>query len=183
LEEPTMVERGKNKMKNKKGDKIKPNALSQCNFFAKNSKGQFFLMATIIIIGLIIGLVVIFNYSTKSNSYQAEEIAKGLSIESEKVLDYDSIHSSNEFENFARDYSSYAGEDKEIYFIIVDGADREAYKYSEGVKIPLNGYLVVGSNIQFTLDSKIYSFKLENGKNFYFILVYNKGGEKYVFSG
>jgi hypothetical protein len=155
-------------MKNKKSDK----------------HGQFYLMATIIIIGLIIGLVVIFNYSTKSNSSQAEEIAKGLSIESEKVLDYDSIHSSDEFENFARDYSAYAGKDKEIYFIIVNGADMEAYRYNEGTKIDLSNNLdVTADEIQFSLDSKVYSFKLENGENFYFILVYSKGGEKYVFSG
>ncbi len=150
-----------------------------------NKTGQFYFMATIIIIGLIIGLAVIFNYSTKSNSYEAEEIAKELSIESEKVMDYDSFHSSDEFEvNFAKDYSSYVGKDKEIYFILVNGEQKEAYKYTEGIKIDLISYLeVIGEEIQFSLDNRIYVFKLEDGKNFYFLVAYNKRGERYVFSG
>jgi len=146
-------------------------------------KGQFYLVATIIIVGLMIGLAVIFNYSTKTNSYETEEIAKELSIESQKVMDYDMVHSTNEFENFAKDYSSYVGEEKDIYFIIVnESGDGEAYKYTGGIKVPLND-LVVGSNIQFTLDSKIYNFTLEKGKNFYFIIIYDKGGERYVYTG
>ena len=157
------------------------------NYIKKgDKKAQFYLIATIIIVGLMIGLAVIFNYSTKSNSYEAEEIAKELSIESEKVMDYDSFHSSNEFENFARDYSAYAGTDKEIYFIIVDGSDKKAYKYTNGVKSDLISSLSVNTeekNIQFALDSKIYNFKLEEGKNFYFLVVQETGGERYVFSG
>jgi len=149
-----------------------------------NKKGQFYFMATIIIVGFMIGLAVVLNYSTKSNSYEAEEIAKELSIESEKVIDYDTIHSSNEFENFAKDYSYYVGGDKEIYFIIVEGANEKAYRYNGEAKIDLSGDLdVEGEEIQFSLYDNIYSFELEDGKNFYFVLIYDKGGERYVLSG
>jgi hypothetical protein len=153
--------------------------------YIKNNRGQFYLIATIIIIGLVIGLVVIFNYSTNTSSSDAEEIAKELSIESQKVLDYDFLHPANaQFENFAKDYSSYVGSDKSIYFITVDGSEQHAYKYTEGQKVSLDGDLsVVSGEIQFSLDSKVYSFKLEKGKNFYFVLIYDREGERYVFTG
>ena len=151
----------------------------------RNKKGQFYLIATIIIIGLVISLTVIFNYSTKTNSYAIEKVVKELRIEGEKVLDYDTIHpASPQFENFSMQYSEYAGEDKEIYFIVVDESNgvEKAYKYTQGEKVDLSSDLVVGNNVQFTLDSKTYNFKLENGENFYFILVDDKGGERYVYT-
>ena len=54
----------------------------------KNKRGQFFLIATIIIVVIVVSLSVVFNYSTKSVSNSADELAKTLSIESEKVMDY-----------------------------------------------------------------------------------------------
>ena len=152
-----------------------------------DKRGQFYLIATIIIVGLMIGLVVIFNYSTKTNSYETEEIAKELSIEIEKVMDYDSINSPGEFENFARDYSTYVGVDKGIYFIRVNGEnidDREVYKYSGETKVPLNDDLSVnGDVISFISDEETYNFKLEKGKNIYFVLIHDTGGERYVYTG
>lgn len=149
-----------------------------------NKRGQFYLIATIIIVGLVVALSAALNSATKTNSHDAEEISKELSIESENVLDYDTVNSANEFENFAKDYSAYVGEDKSIYFIIVNGSSKEAYKYSNGIKVDLTDDLVVNSdNIIFTLDKKDYDFKLEKGKNFYFIIIQDKGGERYVFTG
>jgi hypothetical protein len=150
-------------------------------------RGQFYLIATIIIVAVVIGISAILNYSTKTNFYETEKVAKELSIESEKVLDYDALHPATpQFENFARDYSSYAG-DKDIYFIIVDESKgiEEAYKYTEGQRVNLteDHLNVAGNNIQFTLDSKVYNFKLEEGKNFYFVLIYDKGEERYVYTG
>lgn len=152
----------------------------------RNKRGQFYLVATIIIVGLVVSVSVILNFSTKTNYYNVEKVAKELAIEGEKVLDYDSFNSANEFDDFSNAYSSYAGEDKDIYFIIVDESNgiEEAYKYTQGEKVILNSDLSVGGeNIRFILDSKEYNFKLGQGKNFYFIVVYDKGGERYVYTG
>jgi hypothetical protein len=153
----------------------------------EGKRGQFYLMATIIIVGLVIGFAVVSNYSTKSNSYNVEEIAKELSIESENVMNYDTFNSQTQFENFARDYSSYVDSSKSIYFIRVNGEnvdDREAYKFSDGFKVSLNSDLSVNGNvISFQFDEKTYNFKLEEGKNIYFLLVSDNGGERYVISG
>jgi hypothetical protein len=150
-------------------------------------RGQFYLVATIIIVGLLIGLSVIFNYSTRSSSYGLEKITQDLSIESQKVMDYETVHPStalNEFEDFSMQYSAYAGEDKAIYFILVEeGVVEEAYKYSDGEKVSLDSDLSVDSAIHFALDEKVYTSELKEGKNFYFILVYDKGGERYVYTG
>ena len=150
----------------------------------RNKKGQFYLVATIIIVGIVIGLAVIFNYSTKTNSYEVEEIAKELNIESQKVMDYDIAQSTNKLENFAGNYSSYVGEDKDIYFIIVgEVGNGEAYKFTDGEKVDFSEDLnVTGEEIQFGLN-ETYTFKREKGKNFYFIIIYNKGGEIYVYTG
>jgi hypothetical protein len=149
-----------------------------------NKKAQFYFMATIVLIGLVAGLALTYNYSKKTNFYDVEQLAEELSIESEKVLDYDLVHSSNQFNNFAKDYSAYAGEDKEIYFITVNEGVKEAYKYTEGVKEDFSTYLSVQNNkIEFFIGEVLYTFPLEKGNNFYFVLSYEKNGEKYVFSG
>jgi len=152
----------------------------------KNKRGQFYLVATIIIVALVVSISVVFNYSTRTNYYNIEKIAKEVGIEGEKVMDYDMMHSTNQFDNdFSKVYSAYAG-DKDIYFIIVDEGNsiREAYKYTNGMKVDLSSNLNVGSgNIKFTLDSKDYNFKLAQGKNFYYVVIYDKGGERYVYTG
>jgi hypothetical protein len=149
-----------------------------------NKKGQFFLVATIIIVGLVITLAVTFNYSTKTDSYQAEEIAKELQIESAKVIDYDTMHGTSNLDQFAQEYSKYIGQNKEIYFIIVEGSNKEAYRYVEGIKTDLTNSLEVTSDkIIFTEEDGIYNFNLEDGKNFYFLVIQEIGGERYVFSG
>lgn len=152
----------------------------------KNKSGQFYLVATIIIVGLVVALSVAINYSTRTSSQDTEEVAKTLSIESERVLDHDTYNSENEFEDFSMRFSEYAGEDKDIYFIIVNGQDiddRKAYQYSGEDKVDLSGDLSVGNDVQFDLDGREYHFELEEGKNFYYVIAQDKGGERYVFTG
>ncbi len=153
----------------------------------KNKRGQFFLIATIIIVVIIVSLSVVLNYSTKSVSQNTDELAKTLSIESAKVFDYELYTSDNTaFDDFSEKYSEYAGSDKDIYFIFVDedSSIEEAYKYTEGSRVDFSSDLdVSGGKIQFTLDSKVYEFNEEQGKNFYFIIVYDTGGERYVYQG
>jgi hypothetical protein len=38
-------------------------------------------------------------------------------------------------------------------------------------------------DIKFTLEKDVYSFDLEKGKNLYFLVIYETGGERYVFTG
>jgi hypothetical protein len=150
----------------------------------RGKKGQFYLIATIIIVAVLIGLSVALNYSAKTTTSVAEETAKELSIEAERVLDYEMVHPGgfDEFGDFAEEYSSYVGDDIDIYFIIVDldNSVEEAYMYSHGEQVNLKSDLTVSNEIAFQLDSRTYNFKLEEGKNFYSIVVYDRGGDRYV---
>jgi hypothetical protein len=149
-----------------------------------DKKAQFYLVATIIIAGLLTALTVAINYSTKTSYSNIEEVAKNLRIESEHVMDYEINNGVSQFEDFSKQYSSYA-KDFDIYFIIVDLDDSitEAYKYTNGIRVNLNSDLAVSNEIRFRLNSMDYTFKLEKGKNFYFVIVSYKGGETYVLKG
>lgn len=148
----------------------------------KSKRGQFYLIATMIIIAIIISFAAISNYSFKKSPSRFEEMAKELRIEGEKVLDYDKIHSTSQFEIFAKDYSEYAGNEIDIYFI-VGNSPVGAFRYDGETRVNLNEYLDVGSSIVFTLDEVDYEFELEEGINFYFIIVQELEGEKYVVAG
>lgn len=153
-----------------------------------DKRGQFYLIAAIIIAGILIGISYIINYSTKSVSYEAEESANELRIEAERVMDYEMnnpLTALNELEDFAMEYS-YHESGKEIYFIVYDPATslREAYSYSENNKVDYTGDLEIGdTEIYFNNDNKVYTFPLEKGKNFYFLIIYDSGGERYVYAG
>ena len=152
-----------------------------------DKRGQFYLIAAIIISGILISLAYLANYSTKNVSYEAEEIAKELKIEAEYVLDYELKNDKEVLDDFSMRYSDYA-RDKEIYYIVVDNNPatpvKEAYMFNGNQKIILNDRLFVGpKTIEFNLDEKTYSFPKEEVKNFYFVIIYDKGGERYVYTG
>lgn len=152
-----------------------------------NKKGQFYLIAAIIIAGILIAISYASNYSQKRVSYEAQEIAEELRIEAEYVLDYELNNPGagiDEFQDFSMEFSDYA-RDKDIYFILVDlnNGLQDAYKYTGATKVQ-SGELYVGSGeIQYTIDKGTYTFPLEEGKNFYYVIIDYKGGEKYVYTG
>jgi hypothetical protein len=100
-----------------------------CNFFPKNSRGQFYLLAAIVIIVIIAGFAAVSNYAQKKTSVKLYDVKDELGIESGKVLDYgtlkgdridtdgDGIADTDIIEHFTDQYDKYAGEDKEIFFI------------------------------------------------------------------
>jgi hypothetical protein len=149
-----------------------------------NKRGQFYLIAAMIIAVVIIGFALMNNSSSNNAPIDLEEMADELRIEGEKVLDYDIVNSENRFEEFSRNYSIYAGEDKDIYFIVGDETNGfDAYKYDETDKTNLSSDLTVNENLIFALNGISYEFKKENGKNFYFLLTKINEDENYVLLG
>ena len=151
-----------------------------------NKKGQFYLIAAIIIAGILIALFYATNYSSKKVSYEGQEVADELRIEAEKVLEYELNHplsGIDEFQDFSMEFSDYA-KDKDIYFILVDLDEgiQEHYKYTGASKITTGELYVGGGEIQFAIDDGTYTFPLEEGKNFYSVIIYDKGGERYVYT-
>ncbi len=151
-----------------------------------DKRGQFYLIAAIIIAGILIAISYASNYSSKKVSHDAEEIAEELRIEAEYVLDYELNNPGTgieEFQDFSMEFSDYA-KDKDIYFIIVDQGNgiQEHYKYTGASRIPSGELFLGGGEIQFNIDGGTYTFPLEEGKNFYSVIIYYKGGEKYVYT-
>ncbi len=151
-----------------------------------NKKGQFYLIAAIIIAGILIALFYATNYSSKKVSYEGQEVADELRIEAEKVLEYELNNPGpgiNEFQDFSMEFSDYA-KGKDIYFIIVDvdNGIQEHYQYIGASKITAGELYVGGNEIQFNIQDGTYTFPLEEGKNFYAVVVYDKGGERYVYT-
>ncbi len=146
-------------------------------------RGQFYLVAGIIIAGIILGIIVISNYAKKESYVRIEEIGKELEIESQKVLDYKTYSGQDKLSDFGEDYSSYIGADMEFYFITGDENNLDAYKYLNGYETQLSDPVIEEGKIIFTLEEETYEFNLNPGENFYFIIIQEIKGEKYVFTG
>jgi len=177
----------------------------------KNKRGQFYLLAAIIIVVLIAGFSTINNYAQKKGIVKLYDVGDELNIESSKVLDYGVSSNQEELggviDDFTVSYNSYAGEDKEIYFIFgnqdsvslitsEDVTTGEIYLTGVGGKI---GAQITGeqlNKISYTpscsgnvcLVSMIigkdkYDFELKPGENFYFILSQVVGEEQLVVQG
>ncbi|MFH1365229.1 MAG: hypothetical protein ABIH28_01445 [archaeon] len=169
---------------NKRGDK----RLKAINFFPKNRRGQYYIIAAIIFLGIFFSLMDVLNSSKKENSTKIEEISKEIKIESSKVIEYSSNTGDEKIEDFTKKYSEYAGKEVNIYFITgeVDASwviiNSEVYNYAEGVKENL-AFTLDGNILNTNINEKTYSFDFKKGKNFYFIIVQNMGDEKYILRG
>ncbi|MCL5018567.1 MAG: hypothetical protein M1416_02245 [Candidatus Pacearchaeota archaeon] len=89
----------------------------------KDKHGQFFLIAAVIIIAVIVSIVTITNYTQQKDVVRLYDLGEELGIESQQVLDYGTYNELNEtqmtdlIETFIEKYVSYIEEDKNIYFI------------------------------------------------------------------
>jgi hypothetical protein len=147
-----------------------------------DKKGQFYLVAAMIIIIIVSSIVSISNYSIERDlGKDIEKIGEELEIEIYKVLDYDNANNQDMMEDFTEKYSKYVGEETEIIFIYV-GETNEAYTYEDDLRIELNsGLSVVEEEVIFNYGNKDYQFNLNRGNNFYFIISKEVGNEKYVY--
>ncbi len=153
-------------------------------------KGQFFLVAAVIIIVVILGLAGISNrLITKTENTRIYELSKELDLESESVINYGIYNSediANLLQNFSTQYGEYIGENSDVYFIYGDyeGIYAAVYQRAEG-DISIGGSTVTvetrevdirrleypedGVIIIIVADQK-YQFKLAEGQNFFFVL-------------
>jgi hypothetical protein len=168
-------------------------------------KGQFYLMAAIIIIALLSGLTFVFNYSSsKVQGSQSFHIREELSIEGEKALDYalkNSLNPKALMENFTKTYSNYSDAD-ELYFIFGNkslvavagyaknsgkifffdkGNGNEQLNLVQGQYSSWN-FSNPNETVSITANGIEYPFMLSNGENFYFVVLKNVEDERYIFS-
>ncbi len=144
-------------------------------------KGQFFLIAAAIIVVIILGFIVISNYAKKEKYIRVNDMEDELKIESQNVLDYQSLHG-DKIRTFGQDYSSYIGKGTDIYFITGGESDLEMYKYLNGAESVMEEPVIQGETIIVSVDGSEYQFELTE-ENFYFIISQEINNERYVVTG
>ncbi len=169
-------------------------------------RGQFYLIAAIIIIGVIIGFVTVSNYSKIGTSTKVYDLGEELKIESAEILDYGTYSGLDEeqmvslLEGFIEAYSEY-GEIESLYFIfgnlesiivmgyqeleseIVVITDAEvASKFNVKAATPSSKeFFFPGNKITIIINDIEYSFDLKPGENFYFIISLTDEGETQIY--
>jgi len=157
----------------------------------KQKKGQFYLIAALVIISVIIGYAGISNYLEKKESIKLYDLGEELGIESENVLDFGIYNELNESEmdtllkEFVGTYASYIEEGIEIYFIFGDAEKITIMGYRELEEVPsISVYAPTEKDkVIVTINGIEYVFKLKPGENFYFVISQEIGGEQYVVTG
>jgi len=82
-------------------------------------RGQFYLVAAIVIITILIGFSVVSNYSRNKEVVKLYDLKQELNIETAKVLEYGTYKEEEAdtlLSDFAKSYADYAGEGKNMYF-------------------------------------------------------------------
>lgn len=149
----------------------------------RNKRSQAFLISTVIIIMILTAFITISNYSRKTGFSTFPFIAEEIQIESEKVMDYALINNDDaSIDSFTKEVSNFADKDTKIYFIIGEYPKIECYSYEADVKKPCQNYEASADPIKLTADGIAYEFPLTKGKHFYFLMIKESGGERYVFT-
>jgi len=142
--------------------------------------GQFYLLAAIVIIALVIGILSITNYSSKKENSRVYELAEELEIESSKILDLGAVTGNYPWDSFTRNFTNYAGKDINIIYAIGNLSDQDVFRYNEiGEKEMVLNYFQ-DPKVIVTLEQTNYTFTFKPGQNFYFIIAQKIGGDKYV---
>jgi hypothetical protein len=174
-----------------------------------DKRGQFYLLAAVIIIAGIMGFAAVGNSAQRNTEITIEDIEEELGIESGEVLDHGTFRElasndmTNLINNFTRSYVGYVGEDTDIYFIYGDEKEVSVSSYEETTTGSMSvdigsGIAIPGTTIETEVhdmrnfvpgqEKKVsveisgvsYDFDLAPGRNFYFIVSKQIGDERHV---
>lgn len=148
------------------------------NFFQKNRRGQFYLLATVIIVFVVMSFSFMFGVNKTDSSTKVYDLEKELNIESEKVMEYALLNGLDVLtvmDDFTSAFSVYAGEEVEIYYITGQNGSIRAYTYDDGkTYIPITEDRGKAS---FSLNDVNYNISVREGENFYFVINQQSGGQ------
>jgi hypothetical protein len=176
----------------------------------KNRRGQFFLVAAIIIIGIVIVLASSVNSVRVGNDQESfYDLSEEIGFETKQVLDYGVFDVNAEtvdilLLDFLQDYANYiAGE--ETLFVYGDSNGVQGLIFMNGdvgnvglitgtagnpSVIEINDITGQKANVIHNLDlvsveinGIVYDFKLKKGENFFFVIIKTEDGERFVAQG
>jgi len=131
----------------------------------RNKRGQFYLIAAIVIIAIVVGFETLSNFFNRGvvDEKKVYFLSKELDIEGAYVIDY-SVFKGNEavilLEQFAQDYGQYAGDERNIWFVFGNSENIYVATYEEvleetitisGTGTPIN-YDIIGKG--FKIDKR-----------------------------
>lgn len=150
-----------------------------------NKKGQFYLIAAIVVVGLVVAFIGVTNFSNKEEKTRAQSIFNQLEIETQKILEFGAVNGAYPWDAFAKNFSNYAGQEINIDFVVVNNTATMNYEcfryYANGTKINL----VCSENSgEITLSETFnnFVFDIKKGQNIYFVVFEESDGERYVFA-
>lgn len=175
-----------------------------------DKRGQFYLLAAMILIVIITGFAAVSNYAQKRSSVKLYDVRDELGIESGFVVEYGTVQGENIeidgkqvniIDHFTEQYDEYAGEDKEIFFIfgnlkkvtlitygdisqgdieLVTGTGTSTTYEVPGKEIIKQTIVPDGGMVTVKVGENEYPFELKPGENFYFVISQTIGEEQIV---
>jgi len=169
-----------------------------------DKKGQFYLIAGIVLAVLIIGVAAISTYIIKESGPEISYLKEEIKIESSYIMDYGLVNGLGKslFDeiliNFTETYRDYFKREKSHYFIFGDQdsmtvsgyqtEERSVYLNDEQVtylvgEFTKNIYLEGEEEVILKIDDNTYRFPISEGKNFYFVISQSIGDEEHIITG
>ncbi len=173
-------------------------------FYLKNKKGQFYLVAAIIIVMIISGIASVKTYAViTSEPKNIQEISRELKEESPRIVDY-GIYNDKEIkniiENFDSNFSEYflkKTENANIVFIYGNRTELYSLQYnnfstgsvfatvggsaptwgSESTIANITDITPSGNSVNVSILNRNFSFNITNNEMFYFVITQEKEGE------
>jgi len=165
-------------------------------------RGQFYLLTSIIIIGIILSVITLSNVLKKDDVTTLESFAEELDIEAQHVLDYTSLNPQIDQElfmiDFIEDYVNHSNINN-LYFIfgtqekIIVAANhkKEAGRIivnDEEFEILQNTFTNQSydgplTEMNININGILHIYPIEAGENFYFIMADGEENGNYFFTG
>jgi hypothetical protein len=166
-----------------------------------NKRGQFYLIAAIVLITIAVGFVIVSNSASSQQTPNIYFLRDELKIESSKTIDYgtSSQLSGTQIQSTLTSFSSQYinnSQNENFYFIFGNTTNMTFMSYQTYYSnITLNGVdytnnvsmgktyiksFVPGNNVLIGVNGNPYSFSINNGMNFNFVLTSNEGGQNYT---
>jgi len=172
-----------------------------------NKRGQVFLMAAILIAGIVVGISAIDTKTETGSSNEAfYDLSEEVGFETKRVLDYGVFVFGNplqEIEGFFLEYQDYIAREQ-VVLVVGDSSNMKVYYFFDdygdvGIttggggstfNIPITDFgewdAVVsadGTSVNIEIDEITYEFNLRDGQNFFFVIIKHEDEEKFVATG
>jgi|GEM_PF-6656018 len=170
-------------------------------------RGQFYLIAALIIVMILVGFIGLINYTTFEKENSMKELQTELENEITYTLDYGTLHNLDAsqfrtiFQNLSSIYINKSFDKTSVFIyglpsgtIVAKGKNSEdtiSYITVDGLETTLKDgigefeetYTLTGSLVYVNISENQYTFEFNEGQNFKYLIAKGKGKEKIIIQG